>query len=301
MCLHGVVGDLLTNSLIVPRFSLSVKVKGSVFASLRCCKVNSPLGLISTLIPSGCTTCTFSLLICLHCCLTKFTFILLTGCGGRDGAKTYTNTVVCIFSTCTVCVALERPSFVGPLVCFPLVVLNNRVVFSNGHPCLFVVSIYLTTMDNFCFFCIVSVFAVLCIFLEVFFTCPGSGLLGNFFRTLFGFKNSCLLKVVVTTIALLPVVVAILFSGENSIRRTLGPFCTNRCCGRFVNTFVKCIRLSYGICVNFATTKTTTVILLFVRGGGRNFLGTTFVATALLVVFPVYDGIVGKFSCIYGH
>lgn len=118
------------------------------------------------------------------------------------------------FSAYAMYMTLRHPSFINPLIYFPLIILGGEMMFDGKRPYLFIISVCLAAVSGFYFFYVISIFTILYVFLRIFFAYPKDKLLKGFFQALFKFGGSYLLGMIMAAVTLLPMIITVLFQTE---------------------------------------------------------------------------------------
>lgn len=296
--LRKIFKSLLAGHLVIPQFDLSIGMGNDIFTSLHYYGIGDPLNLISALVPSKYAAFAFSLLTYLRYYLAGLAFVLLAKYKKQSKTGACAGAMIYIFSAYAMYMTLRHPSFINPLIYFPLIILGGEMMFDGKRPYLFIISVCLAAVSGFYFFYVISIFTILYVFLRIFFAYPKDKLLKGFFQALFKFGGSYLLGMIMAAVTLLPMIITVLFSNRGSVQHALNPFYASEYYKEFIGAFMGYVQLDCNVYMGFTAAGAAAVVLLFMQKKKHGFLKAAFITATLLMMFPICSKVINGFSYV---
>ena len=296
--LRKIFKSLLAGHLVIPQFDLSIGMGNDIFTSLHYYGIGDPLNLISALVPSKYAAFAFSLLTYLRYYLAGLAFVLLAKYKKQSKTGACAGAMIYIFSAYAMYMTLRHPSFINPLIYFPLIILGGEMMFDGKRPYLFILSVCLAAVSGFYFFYVISIFTILYVFLRIFFAYPKDKLLKGFFQALFKFGGSYLLGMIMAAVTLLPMIITVLFSNRGSVQHALNPFYASEYYKEFIGAFMGYVQLDCNVYMGFTAAGAAAVVLLFMQKKKHGFLKAAFITATLLMMFPICSKVINGFSYV---
>lgn len=296
--LRKIIKSLLAGSLVIPQFDLSIGMGNDIFTSLHYYGIGDPLNLVSALVPSKYAAYAFSLLVYLRYYLAGFAFVLLAKYKKQSKTGACAGAIIYVFSAYAMYMTLRHPSFINPLIYFPLIILGGEMMFDGKRPYLFIISVCLAAVSGFYFFYVISIFTILYVFLRIFFAYPKDKLLKGFFQALFKFGGSYLLGMIMAAVTLMPMIITVLFSNRGSVQHALNPFYAGEYYKEFIGAFMGYVQLDCNVYMGFTAAGAAAIVLLFMQKKKHGFLKAAFITATLLMMFPVCSKVINGFSYV---
>lgn len=299
------VRELLTNifhgSFVFPQWDFSIGLGSDILTSLHYYSFGDPLNLISALIPERLAPWAFSAIMALRYYLSGLAFVLLCrhkrlAPGGVSAAAVFYT-----FNYYSLCLALRHPSFLNPMIYFPLIILGIEMMFEKKRPYLFIAMIFVATASSFYFFYVISMFTVLYIFIRLFFQYKKEGFIKNAFIDFLRFGGGYLLGVLMAAVIFLPVVSVFLGSARSGVEYELTAFYKPEYYVNFITSFATPYVPYTNTYLGYSSLACVGILMLFTKFSKdkkRIFLQVAFVILTIFMMLPVVSKIANGFSYV---
>lgn len=296
--LRKIFKSLLAGHLVIPQFDLSIGMGNDIFTSLHYYGMGDPLNLISAIVPSKYAAFAFSLLVYLRYYLAGLAFVLLAKYKKQSKAGACAGALIYVFSAYAMYMALRHPSFINPLIYFPLIILGGEMMFDGKRPYVFILSVCFAALSGFYFFYVISLFTVLYVFIRLFFVYKKGEFIKGFFASLLKFGGSYLLGMLMAAVTLLPMISTVLFSNRSSVKNALQPLYDISYYREFIGAFMSYVQLDSNVYMGFTAAGAVGIVLLFMQKKQHGFLKAVFAAATVLMMLPLCSKAINGFSYV---
>lgn len=294
--LRDIIKNLFAGHLIIPQYDLSIGLGSDILQALHYYVIGDPLNLVSVLIPEKYAAIGYSLLIIFRYYLAGLAFCMLTRYKKLPIHSSVAGSVIYAFTAYTMSMALRHPSFLNPLIYFPLILIGIEMIFDKKRPYLFITMIFISAMSSFYFFFVISVFTVLYIFVRLFFVYK-EHIIKNFFQSLVKFGGCYLLGIIMAAIVFVPIVITFLSSSRGGLEYLYDSFFEKEFYRRFLAAFAG----PYGIektYLGFTVLGLAGVFLLLLQRKKHAFLKLSFVILTVMTMLPLCSKVINGFSYV---
>lgn len=295
--LREIVRNLLAGNLIIPQYDFSMGLGSDVLQALHYYVIGDPLNLVSVLIPSKYAAFAYTLLMLFRYYLAGLAFCAFAKYKKMPTSGTIAGALIYIFTSYSLYMALRHPSFLNPLIYFPLILLGIEMIFDKKRPYLFIVMIFISAMSSFYFFYVISIFTVLYIFVRLFFQYKNQ-FIKNLFTSFLKFGSCYLLGVLMASIIFVPIVLTFLQSSRGSVEYAFDLFFASSYYNSFINAFAGTDMLQGLTLMGYTALGFVGLIILFPQKKKHTFLKLSFIILTVFMMFPAVMKIVNGFSYV---
>lgn len=294
--LRDIIKSLFAGSLVIPQYDLSIGLGSDILQALHYYVIGDPLNLVSAFVPEKYAIFGYSALILFRYYLAGLAFCALTEYKKLPIHSAVSGSLIYAFTAYTLSLAVRHPSFLNPLIYFPLIILGIEMIFDRKRPYLFTVMIFISAMSSFYFFFVISIFTVLYIFVRLFFVYKES-IIKNFFQSLVKFGGCYILGVVMGAIIFVPIVIIFLSSSRGGVEYLYDSLFDEE----FYRRFVAALAGPYSIektYLGFTALGIAGFLLLLLQRKKHGFLKLSFVILTGMTLLPVFSKIINGFSYV---
>ena len=295
--LRELISNFLSGNFAIKQFDFSIGLGSDVLTSMHYYAIGDPLNLLSVFVPVKYSAYGFSALILLRYYLSGLSFCALakyknvSKLGALSGAALY------MFTAYTMYMAVRHPSFLSPMIYFPLLILGVEMIFDRKRPYLFVLSVFLMAASSFYFFYVVTLFIMLYIFVRLFFVYKKNFIKG-FFTSLLRFASLYILGVLMAAVIFLPIVSVFLSSGRAGVEYPLSALFDTEYYKQFLTAFTDFKPIANNTLMGFTSLGIAGVIMLFLSRKKHYFLKVSFIILTVMMMIPAVGKIANGFSYV---
>lgn len=304
--LRELVSNFFSGNFAVKQFDFSIGLGSDVLTSMHYYAIGDPLNLLSVFVPVKYSAYGFSALVLLRYYLSGLSFCALAKYKRINQFGTICGSVLYVFTAYTMYMAVRHPSFITPMIYFPLLILGVEMIFDRKRPYLFVLSVFLMAASSFYFFYVVTLFIMLYIFVRLFFVYKKNFIKG-FFTSLLRFASLYILGVLMAAVIFLPIVSVFLSSGRAGVEFPVSVFFGKEYYNKFLEAFTDFESISYNTIMGFTSLGLAGVVMLFLQRKKHTFLKVSFLILTAMMMFPAvgkiangFSYVINRWSWIYG-
>lgn len=295
--LRELVSNFFSGDFAVKQFDFSIGLGSDVLNSMHYYAIGDPLNLLSVLVPVKYSAYGFSALVLLRYYLSGLSFCALAKYKKINQFGSVCGSVLYIFTAYTMYMAVRHPSFITPMIYFPLLILGAEMIFDRKRPYLFVLSVFLMAASSFYFFYVVTLFIMLYIFVRLFFVYKKDFIKG-FFTSLLRFASLYILGVLMAAVIFLPIVSVFLTSGRAGVEFPISVFFGKEYYEKFLEAFTDFEAIPYNTIMGFTSLGMAGVVMLFLQRKKHGFLKVSFIILTAMMMFPAVGKIANGFSYV---
>lgn len=295
--LRELVSNFFSGNFAVKQFDFSIGLGSDVLNSMHYYAIGDPLNLLSVFVPAKYSAYGFSALVLLRYYLSGLAFCALAKYKKINQFGAVCGSVLYIFSAYALYMAVRHPSFLTPMIYFPLLILGAEMIFDRKRPYLFVLSVFLMAASSFYFFYVVTLFIMLYIFVRLFFVYKKNFIKG-FFTSLLRFASLYILGVLMAAVIFLPIVSVFLTSGRAGVEFPVSVFFGKEYYNKFLEAFTDFESISYNTIMGFTSLGMAGVVMLFLQRKKHTFLKVSFLILTAMMMFPAVSKIANGFSYV---
>lgn len=151
----------LEHSFSIPEYDLSIGLGGDIVTTLNYYVLGDPLNLLSVLVPTSLTEYLYHALVIIRLYLAGITFYLYCRYHSYEDDRILPGTIIYVFSFYSIAISVLHPSFLNPLIYFPLILMGADKIMKERKPLLFILSCALSAASNFYFFYMITILMVI--------------------------------------------------------------------------------------------------------------------------------------------
>lgn len=304
--IREIVRSVFAGSASLPQFDFSIGLGSDILQSLQYYAIGDPLNLISALVPKEYSPYAYTLVMALRYYLAGLAFIALAKYKKLPASASAAGALIYVFSAYSMYMAIRHPSFLNPMIYFPLIILGAEMIFDKKRPYVFILSVFLAAVSCFYYFYVLSLFTVLYIFLRIFFV-YGRGFVKGFFESLLKFGGFYILAVMMAAVIFFPLVGAFFSASRGGLEYGWGLVFSRDYYENFLGAFFSTQMIGNKTYMGFTVLAAGGAVLLFASRRENGFLKAALIAVTLFMLLPAFDKaangfsyVVNRWSWVYG-
>lgn len=295
--IRGILQSIFSGNPAIPQFDFSIGLGSDILQSLQYYTIGDPLNLLSALVPKEYASYAYTLIMALRYYLAGLAFMALAKYKKLPRLTSAAGAVMYVFTAYSMYMAIRHPSFLNPMIYFPLIILGAEMIFDKKQPYVFILSIFLSAVSCFYYFYVISIFTVLYIFLRIFFV-YGKRFFKGFFESLWKFGGSYILGVLMAAVIFFPLVGAFFSASRGQVDYGLGILFNKDFYKNFLSAFFNTQMIGNNTYFGFTALSAGGAVLLFAGRKKNGFLKAAFVVVTVMVMLPAFGMVINGFSYV---
>ena len=214
--------------------------------------------------------------------------VLCFGTGRKNRFGIMAGAVGASFCTWSMCLAMQHPFFVGPMIWFPLMILGLEKIFRKEKPYLFIICTALSAASNFYFFYMIVWLTIIYAVIRMLFLYRHR--LKEGFLLLLKTGGFALIGVCMACVVFLPVLIIFVKDSRTDLSQTFFLFYPLDFYSKFPAALLSG-GTSYGnrwLCLGFSAPGILALFLLFIKKKEDTFLKVLCTVCLVFMLFPVF-------------
>lgn len=295
--IREIVQSIFAGHPAIPQFDLSIGLGSDILQALQYYTIGDPLNLLSALVPKEYAAYAYTLIMVLRYYLAGLAFMALAKYKKLPVLTSAAGAVIYVFTAYSMYMAIRHPSFLNPMIYFPLIILGAEMIFDKKRPYVFILSIFLAAVSCFYYFYVLSAFTVLYIFFRIFFV-YGKQFFKGFLESLWKFGGAYILGVMMAAVIFFPLVSAFFAASRGQVEYGLSILFNKEFYKNFLSAFFNTQMIGNNTYFGFTALAAGGAVLLFAGRKKNGFLKLAFLVVTVMVMLPVFGMILNGFSYV---
>ena len=295
--IREIVQSIFAGHPAIPQFDLSIGLGSDILQALQYYTIGDPLNLLSALVPKEYAAYAYTLIMVLRYYLAGLAFMALAKYKKLPVLTSAAGAVIYVFTAYSMYMAIRHPSFLNPMIYFPLIILGAEMIFDKKRPYVFILSIFLAAVSCFYYFYVLSAFTVLYIFFRIFFV-YGKQFFKGFLESLWKFGGAYILGVMMAAVIFFPLVSAFFAASRGQVEYGLSILFNKDFYKNFLSAFFNTQMIGNNTYFGFTALAAGGAVLLFAGRKKNGFLKLAFLVVTVMVMLPVFGMILNGFSYV---
>ncbi|MCL1789120.1 MAG: YfhO family protein, partial [Oscillospiraceae bacterium] len=296
--LRQVFSDLFsTGKLVLPLYDFSIGYGSDIPTTLHYYAFGDPLNLLAVFFSPKHTEFLFCFLAVLRVYLAGVAFSFY--CKVFKKPRFDTLCGACIYAFCgfALWVVVRHPYFINPMIYLPLLLIGVEKIFAGKRPYLFIIMVFISTVSNFYFFYMLTIFVVLYTVIR-FFAVEKTNRIQKLFYWLGRFSLYYALGLLMACILFYPVVMLVLSGGRTGVNNAVDLLYNFSYYEKFVSGFITQRIPGYWSVMGYSVIALAAVVLLFTKKKEHFELKLGFILLTGFLLLPKAGHILHGFSYV---